>query len=134
MGVGVKLVVVVVGSNLEPDLEVLTEEGVVMTVVKLVLVERAGRGEDEMLETFVLEKAEVVGGDVETEGGVLVGRGCDVPNETLEGVLGLWESQLGVAGELVFSGPGSAASRDREDFLDRSAVKELPVRVLAQFL
>lgn len=57
-----------------------------------------------------------------------------MPEETLEGVLGLWESQLGAAGYVVFSGPRSGASRDREKFLDRSAVKGLPVRVLAQFL
>lgn len=73
VGVGVELDVVVVGSNLEPDLETLIEEGVVMMVVKLVLVELAGRGEDEMLVTFVLEEAEVLGGDGEMEGEVLGG-------------------------------------------------------------
>lgn len=56
-----------------------------------------------------------------------------MPEETLEGVLGLWESQLGAA-EVVFSGPGSGARRDREEFLDKSALKGLPVRALAQFL
>lgn len=66
-GEGAELVAVVVASKLEPDLGTLIEEGVVMMVVKLVLVELAGRGEDEMLETFVLEEAEALGGDVEEE-------------------------------------------------------------------
>lgn len=72
-GEGAELVVVVLGSKLDPDLETLIAEGVVMMVVELVLVERVGRGDDEMLETFVLEEAEVLGGDVETEGEVLGG-------------------------------------------------------------
>lgn len=57
-----------------------------------------------------------------------------MPEETLEGALSLWVSQLGAEGELVFSGLRSGASRDREEFLDKSAVKGFPVRVLAQFL
>lgn len=72
VGVGVELVVVV-DSKLEPDLETLTEEGVVTILVKLVLVDLAGPGEDVMLEMPVLEGAKVLGGDGETEGGVLVG-------------------------------------------------------------
>lgn len=72
-GEGAELVAVVLGSKLDPDLETLIAEGVVMMVVELVLVERVGRGDDEMLETFVLEEAEVLGGDVETEGEVLGG-------------------------------------------------------------
>lgn len=65
-GVGVALVVVVVGSEFGPDLEMPIEEGLKI-LVKFVFGERAGREEDVTLEIFVLEGAEISGGDGETE-------------------------------------------------------------------
>lgn len=93
---------------------------------------------------FVVEGADVLG-DGDTLGAVnfevwigpeFAGSGCNVLEETLEGALGLWVSQLGAGLGLVFSGSGAgaAASRDREEFLGRSVEKGFPVRVLAQFL
>lgn len=104
------------------------------------LVDLASCGEGVIL--FVVEGAEVLGdgdtlGVVNFEvwiGPVFAGSRCNVLEETLDGALGLWVSQLGAGRGLVFSGSGAGASRDREEFLGRSVEKGFPVRVLAQFL